>query len=143
MQLQQLNVLRRAADHRLDEQRRALREQAATVAALEAALATLDADVARERAEGSSGEHRLLSMPGWLDNQRARRELLVGELEDARGLLDQRIDQAREIYLELRSVDHVIDRQRDAEAREARRRADAFMDFVGERSWRARLPVRD
>jgi hypothetical protein len=141
MQLKQLNVLRRAADHRLDLERRAVREQAEAVTFIETALASLQDEVEAERTGTALGPTTFLLLPEWLDKQRRRRDLLERELAAARALLERRIDQARAVYLEVRSVDHLIDDHRQ-QVREAKdRRENAFLDFVGERLRRDRLSL--
>jgi hypothetical protein len=139
MQLRHLKILQRAADHRLDEQRRAVREQAEIVTTLEKAITSLDAEVAQERAVTGLGLGASLLLPGWLDNQRRRRTSLEGELSAARAELDRRTQQARDIYLELRAVDHLIDDEKRRVRQDQQRREASFLDFVGERLRRDRL----
>jgi hypothetical protein len=116
----------------LDRQKRVVQEQMEAVEALEAALAGLDGETAAERGRSEHDVRCALLLPGYLQEQRVRRDRLGADLVAAQGELERRVQAAHELWLETRRYDEMLERMAKRERAETARRENAFIDWLGE-----------
>jgi hypothetical protein len=133
MRRRDIDVLRRVANHALDRDRQAVREQTEAVEALEAAVERIERESEGERALAQGDPRRTLLLPDYLQEQRTRRERLLSDIAVAREELDRWLRAAHERWLEVRRYDEMLARIAAAERIEAARREAAFLDWLAER----------
>jgi hypothetical protein len=140
MRRRHLELLGRVARQRLDLQQRAVRDQAAAVEALETALGRLAAEVEGECLAAGADPRCLPALLGYLSDRRDRSARLEEDLTAARGELESRTDQARELYLEGRRYERLLERAALAGRRAESRLERRFLDWLGERHSHRRKP---
>jgi hypothetical protein len=133
MRRRHLELLRSAAEHRLDLQKRAVLEQSAAVEVLEGALARLAGEVEKECRIADLATENLPALLDYLADCRQRSAHLDEDLTTARSELESRAEQARSLYLEGRRYERLIELSARAEERVRSRRERRFLDWLGER----------
>jgi hypothetical protein len=133
MRRRHLDLLRQATEQRLDLQKRVVLDQARAVDTLETALAGLANDVERECRWASDSATLMPALVTYLAECRSRAANLQDDLISARGELEARIEEARELYLEGRRYERLVELARMAEDRARAGRERRFLDWLGER----------
>ncbi len=133
MQRRHLDLLRQAAEQRLDLQKRAVLDQTAAVDALDRTLIRLSEEVEDECRRAADNMSLLPLLIPYVADCRERSAHLNEDLSTARTELESLIGQVRELYLEGRRYERLIELAKRAENRAETRRERRFLDWLGER----------